>query len=81
MTWAAYNTMGLDAVIRYTCYARGKTSPPPVKLSTNEWGLPFLDPEAATSPEDFERYVSWIRSCCHHPLMAYASERVGSWGD
>jgi hypothetical protein len=52
-----------------------------VKLSTNEWGLPFLDPEAATSPEDFERYVSWIRSCCHHPLMAYASERVGSWGD
>jgi hypothetical protein len=28
-----------------------------------------------------KRYVSWSRSCCHHPLMAYASERVGAWAD
>jgi hypothetical protein len=73
--------MGLDALVMCTCFARGEASPPPVKLSRNEWGLPFLDPDAVTSQEDCAQYFSWLRSCCPHPLMVYAKERVAAWGE
>jgi hypothetical protein len=57
------------------------TSPPPVKLPIDEFGFPFLEPDEVTSPEDLERYFSWLQSCCSHPLMVYAQERVACWDE
>ena len=42
--------MGLDAIVRCTCFAQGLTSPPPVPITLDERGLPNFDrmPRAAS---------------------------------
>ena len=73
--------MGLDAIVRCTCFAQGLTSPPPVPITLDEWGLPNFDPDAESSQSDYERYISWTESCCDHQFMCYAGERIGCWGE
>ena len=73
--------MGLDAIVRCTCFAQGLTSPPPVPITLDEWGFPNFDLDAESSQSDHERYISWMESCCAHPLMCYARERIGCWGE
>ena len=72
--------MGLDAIVRCTCFAQGLTSPPPVPITLDERGLPNFDLDAESSQSDHERYISWMEFCCAHPLMCYARERIGCWG-
>ena len=42
--------MGLDAIVRCTCFAQGLTSPPPVPITLDEWGLPELRPGCREQP-------------------------------
>ena len=71
--------MGLDAIVRCTCFAQGLASSPPVPITLDEWGFPNFDLDAESNQSDYGRYISWMESCCAHPLMCYASERIGNW--
>ena len=73
--------MGLDAVVNCSCFATGETSPPPVPIARDEFGLPTFVQDAGAGPRAYERYVEWLRSCCRHPYMEHARERIASWGE
>ena len=72
--------MGLDAVVKCSCFVRGLASPPPVPISIDEMGLPSLD-MATSSDEDWQQNFAWKQSCCPHPRMNYARERIGCWAE
>ena len=72
--------MGLDAIVRCTCFAQGLTSPPPVPITLDERGFPNFNLDAGSSQSDYERYISWTESCCDHQFMCYTGERIGCWG-
>lgn len=75
--------MGLDATVRCTCWEEGKTTPPPVARSR-------IRLDAATDDLDLDlpwdgnheahaAFQDWLESCCEHPRMRFAWERISSW--
>ncbi|QDV36336.1 hypothetical protein [Tautonia plasticadhaerens] len=71
--------MGLDAVVHCSCFAMGMTSPPPFPVARDRDGLPDFEPADDSGGMAMSRYFDWLQSCCPHPLLMYALERIGSW--
>ncbi|BCU83027.1 hypothetical protein JIR001_28100 [Polycladomyces abyssicola] len=77
--------MGLDAVVYCTCFREGVTEPPPETIRTyivtDEEGYPDLD--FPMEDERFDEYLAmfdeWLGSCCPHPNLWYADERITDW--
>ncbi|MDN4594261.1 hypothetical protein [Polycladomyces subterraneus] len=77
--------MGLDAVVYCNCFREGITEPPPEAIRpyivTDEEGYPDLD--LPMEYERFDEYLAmfdeWLGSCCPHPNLWYADERITDW--
>jgi hypothetical protein len=74
--------MGLEASVMCNCYAQGRTTPPPFpeRFFINEAGFPDLRPaEGRDAEQDMQRLYEWLRTCCEHPGMVYASIYIANW--
>jgi len=77
--------MGLDAVVYCNCFREGVTEPPPEAIRpyivTEEEGYPDLD--FPMEDKRFDEYLAmfdeWLGSCCPHPNLWYADERITDW--
>ena len=72
--------MGLDAYVPCLCWEQGKCQPPPFPA---EWlerseGHVQLKREF-DSQERWDALTEWEESCCAHPRMEAASERLSNW--
>lgn len=73
--------MGLDASVMCNCFRLGRTSEPPVPrewLYIDEDGYFGLRPEH-DSDDLFYKVYEWEQTCCQHPEMRYAWERISNW--
>ena len=70
--------MGLDAIVRCTCFAQGLTSPPPVPITLDEWGLPNFDLDAESSQSDHERvhFMDGVLLCPSVHVLRRRADRV-----
>lgn len=73
--------MGLDATVMCNCYRDGRTSEPPVPRDWLE-----IDAEGylnlKTEHDSDERFIEvhhWMETCCAHPGMRAAWERISNW--
>ncbi len=72
--------MGLDAAVGCNCYRDGKTSEPPVPRSYIERGDDHrFSLKDGYFGEYFDEFWNWAVSCCPHPQMDFASERIANW--
>jgi len=73
--------MGLDASVMCNCFARGSCKPPPIPaehLKIDEDG--YLNPPAEYDTEKYwNPYYIWKQTCCDHPGMNFACERISNW--
>src|SRR5579872_2123919 len=73
--------MGLDATVRCRCWEDGTVTPCPFPE------LVFLDNEGylnltlswKDNPDTHRRFDQWLRTCCPHEDMEYASEHISNW--
>ncbi|MFI7061631.1 hypothetical protein ACIBL3_11645 [Kribbella sp. NPDC050124] len=73
--------MGLDAFVSCRCWDDGLTTAPPVDPGAIGWeegGIEFDLPYDGNEDEHL-RFETWKLSCCAHPGMEYAAERIGNW--
>lgn len=73
--------MGLDAGVMCTCLRDGATTPPPFPRDwicvDDEGYLTLVD--AQHTPEREDRLLQWAETCCPHPEMWLALERISNW--
>ena len=74
--------MALEASVMCNCYAERRATPPPFpeRFFINEAGFPDLRPVDDSDPEEeMQRLYEWLRTCCEHPGMVYASIYLANW--
>src|SRR5215471_284517 len=73
--------MGLDAVVRCSCFEQGRTTKPPVPrewIGVDEHGYLALLPEHEEDEEAQEKFEEWLPDCCPHGGV-FASAFVTNW--
>jgi hypothetical protein len=74
--------MGLDATVMCTCYAEGRTTPPPVAPSlvhVDDDGYLALRGGYGDSEAMDLRFEAWLRTACAHEDMDHATEHIANW--
>lgn len=75
--------MGLDAVVRCRCWEDNKVSSPPPyaeHVAVDDEDCLRLDLPWEDHAEAHDTFDRWMESCCPHPEMQFARERVSNWG-
>lgn len=73
--------MGLGATVMCNCFRLGLTTEPPVPrdwLHVDEEGYFNLKP-GHDSDGAFDEVDGWMKVCCEHPDLEYASEHIANW--
>jgi len=71
--------MGLDATVMCNCYRDGLTSKPPVPRDWLEFDSEGHLNLEYDSDDHFLKFWRWMETCCTHPEMDAASERIANW--
>ncbi len=74
--------MGLDASVRCRCWEEGKASLPPFAdaVRLDEENHVILELPWDGNEESHLTFEKWMKTCCPHPEMEYARERISNWG-